>query len=88
MIYSPLFALDSDTFELPGSAELQYKVLVYGCTQKNLLCLLSPWPLPIAFLVYLYRNSPIMVCVIAWMIAGSVDVLMFAALLGVVGAAP
>jgi len=25
-----LLALDSDTFEEPGSAELQYKVLVYG----------------------------------------------------------
>ena len=26
----PLLALDSDTFEEPGSAELQYKVFVYG----------------------------------------------------------
>ncbi len=70
---SPLFALDSVTFDEPGSAELQYNVRVYGCTQKKRLCLRSPCPFPIALLVYLYKNSPIMVCVMAWMIAGSVE---------------
>lgn len=67
-----LFALDSEALDDPGSAELQYNVLVYGCTQKNLGCLRSPWPLPIARRVYLYKNSPIIVWVIAWMIVGSV----------------
>lgn len=28
--YAPLFALDSATLDEPGSAELQYNVLVYG----------------------------------------------------------
>ena len=71
--HSPLLAFCSVTLVAPGSAELQYKVLVYGCTQKNLLCLRSPWPFPIVFLVYLYKNSPIIVCVIAWIIVGSVE---------------
>lgn len=85
-----LLALDSDTFDDPGSAELQYKVLVYGCTQKNRLCLACPCPFPIVRRVYLYKNSPIIVCVIAWMMAGSVVVplargVVSAVLLGVAG---
>lgn len=71
--YVPLFAFDSPALDAPGSAELQYNVLVYGCTQKNRLCRFSPCPFPIALRVYLYKNSPIIVCVIAWMTAGSVD---------------
>lgn len=38
--YSPLLAELSDALLLPGSSVLQYRVLVYGCIQKNLLCLL------------------------------------------------
>jgi hypothetical protein len=68
----PLLALDSDTFDDPGSAELQYNVLVYGCTQKNRLYRRSPTPFPIVRRVYLYKNSPIIVCVMAWITAGSV----------------
>lgn len=63
--YPPLLADDSDAAVLPGSSALQYSVLVYGCTQKNLLCRLSLWPLPTTLRVYLWRYSPIMVCVMA-----------------------
>jgi hypothetical protein len=37
----PLLEEDSEAEVLPGSSPLQYKVLVYGCTQKNRLCRLS-----------------------------------------------
>jgi hypothetical protein len=70
---SPLLALDWAVLVAPGSSELQYNVLVYGWTQKNLWCLFSDNPFPIVLLVYLCRNSPIIVCVIAWMTAGSVE---------------
>src|SRR5258708_1157508 len=47
-------------------------VLVYGWIQKNRFCLRSACPFPIALRVYLSKNSPIIVCVIAWMTLGSV----------------
>lgn len=68
----PLLADDSDAIPLPGSSELQYNVLVYGWTQKNRLCFFSLWPLPTTRRVYLCRYSPIIVCVMAWMVTGSV----------------
>lgn len=34
---APLFAFDSPAFAAPGSAELQYRVLVYGWIQKKRL---------------------------------------------------
>jgi hypothetical protein len=47
-------------------------VLVYGWIQKNRWCLRSACPFPMALRVYLNKNSPIIVCVIAWMMLGSV----------------
>jgi hypothetical protein len=72
----PLLAVDSDTPAEPGSEEPQYKVLVYGWIQKKRLCLRSPYPLPMVRRVYLYKNSPIIVCVIEWMTMGSVPLML------------
>jgi hypothetical protein len=76
-IDSPLLEVASLTFAEPGSDVPQYNVFVYGCTQKKRLCLRSPCPLPMVRRVYLYKNSPIIVCVIAWMTVGSVATMLW-----------
>ena len=70
---SPLLAVDSAADIPPGSVALQYSVLVYGLTQKNLSWALPDKPEPNAFLVPFQRNCPIIVFVKSWTTVESVE---------------